>query len=207
MEIKPRTLEDYRNCIRLYVTPRIGNMRLQAIRPTTLTKLCRTCPRPVARTGRGLAAAITTCSAVLRKAFRTPWRSTSFSTATPSTAPSVRERITPNPEPSGPDSDSAPSSPWPPSAGSSPSSTRRLHGRPSRWLLNLRWPGEDLEGKQITITGSATAMIKGERMKAPPEVADPESSASTRRRSRPCESTASVRPPINSRQERTAQYG
>jgi len=38
MEIKPRTLLDYRACIRLYVTPRIGHVPIQAIRPSTITK-------------------------------------------------------------------------------------------------------------------------------------------------------------------------
>src|SRR6266516_7465980 len=41
MEIKPRTLLDYRACIRLYVTPRIGQMPIQAVRPSTITKLYR----------------------------------------------------------------------------------------------------------------------------------------------------------------------
>jgi integrase len=41
MEIKPRTLHDYRACIRLYVTPRIGRMPIQAVRPATITKLYR----------------------------------------------------------------------------------------------------------------------------------------------------------------------
>ena len=41
MEIKPRTLLDYRACIRLYVTPRIGHLPIQAVRPSTITKLYR----------------------------------------------------------------------------------------------------------------------------------------------------------------------
>ena len=41
MEIKPRTLLDYRACIRLYVTPRIGHMPIQAVRPSTITRLYR----------------------------------------------------------------------------------------------------------------------------------------------------------------------
>jgi hypothetical protein len=41
MEIKPRTLHDYRSCIRLYVTPRIGKLPIQAVRPSTITKLYR----------------------------------------------------------------------------------------------------------------------------------------------------------------------
>jgi len=41
MEIKPRTLADYRACIRLYATPRIGHLPIQAVRPSTSTKLYR----------------------------------------------------------------------------------------------------------------------------------------------------------------------
>ncbi|WP_182905083.1 Arm DNA-binding domain-containing protein [Microbispora sp. H13382] len=41
MEIKPGTLEDYRISIRLYIKPHIGKMRLQAVRPSTVTKLYR----------------------------------------------------------------------------------------------------------------------------------------------------------------------
>ena len=41
MEIKPRTLQDYRACLRLYVTPRIGHLQVQAVRPSTITKLYR----------------------------------------------------------------------------------------------------------------------------------------------------------------------
>jgi hypothetical protein len=37
MEIKPRTLAGYRSCIRLYVSPRVGKMRL--VHPSTITKL------------------------------------------------------------------------------------------------------------------------------------------------------------------------
>ena len=33
MEIKPRTLADYRACIRLYAAPRIGHLPIQAVRP------------------------------------------------------------------------------------------------------------------------------------------------------------------------------
>jgi Phage integrase, N-terminal SAM-like domain len=46
MKIKPRTLLDYRACIRLYVTPRIGHMPIQAVRPSTITKLYRDPPGP-----------------------------------------------------------------------------------------------------------------------------------------------------------------
>jgi integrase len=71
MEIKPRTLHDYRSCIRLYVTPRIGELPIQAVRPSTITKLYRDLLTSGGRDGRPLAiAAVTHLHAVLRKAFR-----------------------------------------------------------------------------------------------------------------------------------------
>ncbi|MCG5215435.1 Arm DNA-binding domain-containing protein [Streptosporangium sp. KLBMP 9127] len=54
MEIKPRTLSDYRSCIRLYVKPRLGSVRLQAVRPSMITKLYRDLLTTGGRTGKGL---------------------------------------------------------------------------------------------------------------------------------------------------------
>jgi hypothetical protein len=71
MEIKPRTLQDYRSCIRLYVTPRIGKLPIQAVRPSTITKLCRDLLTSGGRDSQPLAVAtVTHLHAVLRKAFR-----------------------------------------------------------------------------------------------------------------------------------------
>ena len=71
MEIKPRTLLDYRACIRLYVTPRIGNMPIQAVRPSTITRLYRDLLTSGGRDSRPLAVpTVTHLHAVLRKAFR-----------------------------------------------------------------------------------------------------------------------------------------
>ena len=71
MEIKPRTLHDYRACIRLYVTPRIGRVPIQAVRPSTITKLYRDLLTAGGRDGKPLAVAtVTHLHAVLRKAFR-----------------------------------------------------------------------------------------------------------------------------------------
>jgi integrase len=71
IEIKPRTLLDYRAGIRLYVTSRIGQMPIQAVRPSTITKPYRDLLASRGRDGKPLA--ITTVihlHAVLRKAFR-----------------------------------------------------------------------------------------------------------------------------------------
>jgi hypothetical protein len=71
MEMKPRTLLDYRACIRLYVTPRIGHLPIQAVRPSTITKLYRDLLTSGARDGGPLAVrTVTHLHAVLRKAFR-----------------------------------------------------------------------------------------------------------------------------------------
>ncbi|MGB8875292.1 MAG: hypothetical protein WCD11_03195 [Solirubrobacteraceae bacterium] len=70
MEIKPRTLLDYQSCIRLYVNPRIGRLHLQAIRPSTITKLYRDLLTSGGRHGKPLAVAtVIHLHAVLRKAF------------------------------------------------------------------------------------------------------------------------------------------
>jgi integrase len=71
MEIKPRILLDYRSCIRLYVTPRIGNLPIQAVRPSTITKLYRDLMTSGGQGGKPLAiTTVTHLHAVLRKAFR-----------------------------------------------------------------------------------------------------------------------------------------
>ncbi|MGZ0150369.1 tyrosine-type recombinase/integrase [Kribbella sp. WER1] len=70
LETKPRTLSGYRWLVRQYVEPRIGRMRLQAVRPTTLTAMYldlldsgRVDGKPLAR------ATVDKVHAVLRKAF------------------------------------------------------------------------------------------------------------------------------------------
>ena len=71
MEIKPRTLADYRACIRLYATPRIGHLPIQAVRPSIITKLYRDLLTSGGLDGKPLAiATVTHLHAVLRKAFR-----------------------------------------------------------------------------------------------------------------------------------------
>ena len=40
-EIKPRAMQDYWACLRLYVKPRSGHLQVQAVRPSTITKLYR----------------------------------------------------------------------------------------------------------------------------------------------------------------------
>ncbi|WP_020580009.1 tyrosine-type recombinase/integrase [Actinopolymorpha alba] len=70
VEIKPKTLAGYRDNIRVYVKPRIGGMRLQAVRPATLSKLYRDLLESGGEGGRPLSQrTVDYVHAVLRKAF------------------------------------------------------------------------------------------------------------------------------------------
>src|SRR5690606_36219734 len=71
VEIKPKTLKDYRYIINRYVKPHIGGQKLQAIRPGTITKLYRDLMVGGGKNGRKVSArTIDYVHAVLRKAFR-----------------------------------------------------------------------------------------------------------------------------------------
>ena len=70
LEVKPKTHEDYRSLIATYVQPRIGTMRLQAVKPSTLSSLYRTLLAEGGRSGGPLSArTVGYVHAVLRKAF------------------------------------------------------------------------------------------------------------------------------------------
>jgi integrase len=53
--VKPKTWIGYRNDLRLYVIPRIGSMRLQSLRPATISKLYAELARSGGKGGRPLA--------------------------------------------------------------------------------------------------------------------------------------------------------
>jgi integrase len=165
MEIKPRTLADYRACIRLYATPRIGHLPIQAVRPSTITKLYRDLLTSGGRDGQPLAVAtVTHLHAVLRKAFRD--------------AVIVDELIGSNPveRAKRPRAQAQePGTVWTVAQLRAFLATAQQHrlfaffhvaaytGARRGELLNLRWQDMDLDGKKITITGS-TAVIGGERV-------------------------------------------
>ena len=165
IEIKPRTLLDYRACLRLYVTPRIGHLQVQAVRPSTITKLYRDLLTSGGRDGQPLAVAtVTHLHAVLRKAFRD--------------AMIVDEIINSNPveRAKRPRAQAhEPGTVWSVAQLRAFLATARQHrlfaffhvaaytGARRGELLNLRWTDVDLDGKKITITGS-TAVIAGERV-------------------------------------------
>ena len=165
MEIKPRTLLDYRSCIRLYVTPRIGHLPIQAVRPSTITKLYRDLLTSGGRDGKPLAVpTVTHLHAVLRKAFRD--------------AVIVEELIGSNPVERAKrprQQAQEPGTVWTVAQLRTFLTTARQHrlfaffhvaaytGARRGELLNLRWTDIDLDAKKITITGS-TAVIAGERV-------------------------------------------
>ena len=70
MEVKPKTLQDYRHLIDRHVKPYIGALRLQAVRPAQITKLYRHLVTAGGRSSAGLSPrTVEYVHAVLRKAF------------------------------------------------------------------------------------------------------------------------------------------
>jgi integrase len=165
MEIKPRTLLDYRACIRLYVTPRIGRMPIQAVRPSTITRLYRDLLTGGGRDGKPLAVpTVTHLHAVLRKAFRDAVVVDELIASNPVDR-AKRPRV----------QASEPGTVWTVVQLQAFLDTARQHrlfaffhvaaytGARRGELLNLQWSAVDLDGKEITISGS-TAVIAGQRV-------------------------------------------
>lgn len=70
LEVKPKTHEDYRSLIERYVVPRIGRMRLQSVKPATLSMFYATLRREGGASGQGLSPrAVNYVHSVLGKAF------------------------------------------------------------------------------------------------------------------------------------------
>ena len=121
--VKPKTLAGYRHDIEHYIVPRIGRMRLQALRPAVISKLYRDLAEHGGRDGRALSA--TTVSHIhrtLRKALADAVDVEQLLAANPA-ARSKRPRGArqPSPSGSGPSTSSAHSSPPPGLTGCSPS--------------------------------------------------------------------------------------
>ncbi|MBW8487252.1 site-specific integrase [Actinomadura sp. PM05-2] len=165
VEIKPRTLASYRTMIRLYVKPHIGGMRLQAVRPATVSKLYRDLRAHGGEGGKPLGiATVTRTHAILRKAF--------------GDAVLVDEILPSNPveRAKRPRADHAePGAVWSIEQLRTFLVAVRRHrlfafyrlaaytGARRGELLNLRWSNVDLDGLRITITGS-TGVVAGQRV-------------------------------------------
>ncbi len=165
MEIKPLALLDYCSCIRLYVTPRIGHLPIQAVRPSTITKLYRDLLTSGGRGGRPLAVpTVTHLHAVLRKAFHDAAMVDELIGSNP-VERAKRPRIQAH----------EPGTVWSVAQLRTFLVTARQHRLFAFFhvaaytearrgeLLNLRWTDVDLDAKKTTITGS-TAVIAGERV-------------------------------------------
>lgn len=165
VEIKPKTLKDYRNLIERYVKPHIGGLRLQALRPARITKLYRDLVTSGGKNGRGLSPrTVEYVHAVLRKAFRDAVVVEQLLAANPVERAKRPRALR-----------SEPGTVW------SPAQLRvfldiakrhRLYaffhlaaytGARRGELLNLRWSDVDLDAGEVTISGSA-AFIDGERV-------------------------------------------
>ena len=164
--VKPKTLAGYRHDIDHYIVPRIGRMRLQALRPAVISKLYRDLAEHGGRDGRALSA--TTVSHIhrtLRKALADAVDVEQLLAANPAArSKAPKKQRTPSPSKSGPPSSSARSSP--------PPRSHRLFafyrlaaytGARRGELLYLRWPAVDLDAAEVTFGGS-TAVVRGQRV-------------------------------------------
>jgi integrase len=165
VEVKPKTLQDYRHLMNRHVRPHIGNLRLQAITPGRLTKLYRDLTISGGRDGKGLSPrTVEYVHAVLRKAFRD--------------AVVVDRILLSNPVERAKRPRKARSEPgrvWTPAQLQAFLDTARQHrlfafyrlaaytGARRGELLNLRWRNIDLDLGEVRITGSA-AVIGGQRI-------------------------------------------
>ncbi|MFI7147305.1 tyrosine-type recombinase/integrase [Nonomuraea sp. NPDC050022] len=165
VEIKPKTLKDYRDIITRYIKPQMGNARVQAVRPSSVTKLYRDLMAHGGKNGRPLSPrTIEYVHAVLRKAFRDAVEVDEILSSSPVDKAKRPRRET-----------SEPGAVWTAAQLRSFLTAARDHrlwtffhvaaytGARRGELLNLRWSEVDLDGRQLTIIGSA-AFVDGKRI-------------------------------------------
>ena len=165
VEIKPKTLQDYRHLINRHVRPHLGELRLQAITPARITKLYRDLLTNGGRQGAGLSPrTVAYVHAVLRKAFRDAAVVEQLLPSNPvERAKRPRKTV------------SEPGTVWAPAQLAAFLATAQRHrlfafyhlaaytGARRGELLNLRWRDIDLDAQEVRITGSA-AVIAGQRI-------------------------------------------
>jgi integrase len=163
--VKPKTLAGYRHDIDHYIVPRIGRMRLQALRPAVISKLYRDLAEHGGRDGRPLSAwTISHVHRTLRKAL--------------ADAVNVEQLLAVNPaerskQPR--NRHAEPTRVWTTGQLQAFLATARSHrlyafyrlaaytGARRGELLYLRWPAVDLDAAEITFGGS-TAVVRGQRV-------------------------------------------
>jgi integrase len=165
VEIKPKTLAGYRDLVVRYVLPRVGSMRLQAVRAGTLTKLYRDLLEAGGRDGRPLShRTVDQVHAIVRKALTDAVRVDEILASNPAER-AKRPRRTRKPL----------GSVWSTEelrtflrAASKHRLSAFFHlaaylGARRGELLNLRWSDVDFDRLEIRIRGSA-AVIAGQRV-------------------------------------------
>jgi integrase len=163
--VKPKTLAGYRHDIDHYIVPRIGQMRLQALRPAVISKLYRDLADHGGRNGRSLSAiTVSHIHRTLRKAL--------------ADAVDVEQLLAANPaarskRPKG--SAVEPIQVWTPEQLGSFLAAARSHrlfafyrlaaytGARRGELLYLRWSAMDFDAAEVTLGGS-TAVVRGQRV-------------------------------------------
>lgn len=165
VEIKPKTLADYRHILDRYIKPHIGGLRLQAVRPSTITKLYRGLMDGGGKDGRPLSSrTVDYVHAVLRKAFRDAVAVDELISSSPvDKAKRPRREV------------SEQETVWTVDQLKAFLRFARDHrlwaffhvaaytGARRGELLHLRWSDVDLDGKQLVIRGSAS-FVAGERI-------------------------------------------
>ena len=178
--VKPKTFAGYRHDIDHYIVPRIGRMRLQALRPAVISKLYRDLSEHGGQDGRPLSAwTISHVHRTLRKALADAVDVEQVLAVNPA-ARSKRPKT--GEAEAGPDLDHRPAHCFLTAARS-----HRLFafyrlaaytGARRGELLYLRWQAVDLDAAEVTFGGS-TAVVRGKRVEGTTKGGRPEPSAST----------------------------
>jgi integrase len=163
--VKPKTLAGYRHDIDHYIVPRIGRMRLQALRPAVISKLYRDLAERGGRGGRSLSAiTVSHIHRTLRKALADAVDIEQLLAANPA-ARSKRPKS----------SAVEPIQVWTVEQLGSFLAAARSHrlfafyrlaaytGARRGELLYIRWSAVDLDAAEVTFGGS-TAVVRGERV-------------------------------------------
>src|SRR5207247_491953 len=163
--VKPKTLAGYRHDIDHYIVPRIGRMRLQALRPAVISKLYRDLAEHGGRDGKPLSAwTISHVHRTLRKALADAVHMEQLLASNPAEC-SKRPR----------NHSAEPARVWTAAQLGSFLATAKSHrlyafyhiaaytGARRGELLYLRWDALDLDAAEVTFSGS-TAVVRGLRV-------------------------------------------
>lgn len=165
VEVKPKTMAGYRDLTDRYVIPRIGGMKLQAVRPGTLSRLYRDLLEGGGRGGKPLSPrTVAGVHRVLSKAFRDAVRIEQLIPSSPAeraTRPRTRA--------------AEPKMVWTPAQLATFLDVARQHrlgafyrlsaytGARRGEVLHLRWADIDLEAAEVTFAGS-TDVVERKRI-------------------------------------------